>query len=149
MAQDKISNRRRRSGAGGLVGGGTASDRAFIAELEADSAAAGSSLSGLIPEGRAPRGQGAEYAERRRAAKRIRQMENNLGKLQRTSANYRGQRNGRYAETVRQARAGQLRDGLSSIYKLMEGGGDWAFKAEMANGIADYITAFNGAILRG
>ena len=132
------------------IGGVSAVDREIMAMLASDTASmlAGSPMAGLVPEGRAPRGMGGEYAARRRASKRIGSMERNLASLQNTSSNYRGQRNGRYAETIRRARIGQLRDGLDTIYKVMEGGGDWAFKAEMANGIADHVTAFNGALLR-
>lgn len=102
----------------------------------------------IAPAGRAPRGQGAEYATRRKVAARIRRAQrsiqgaqNELDRPQSRGRNvYRSQLN---------TRKNILNAGVNASLQTAFSGADWSLKSELISGIMDQVTAqANAAINR-
>lgn len=97
------------------------------------------------PEGRAPRGQGAEYADRRAIVSRISTQIKYRSQLQATVDNYRGQVNQRRRITIAINRIQELDKAIDASLAIADGPGDWNFKRELVNGIIEYVQAITKA----
>jgi SPP1 gp7 family putative phage head morphogenesis protein len=96
------------------------------------------------PEGRAPRGLGAEYGQRRRIIRKIESHIKWRAQAQAQLERYRGQtgvRN-RWRINVAQERVGQLNKGISTMLDIANDAitTDWGFKTELIDGIAEHIS---------
>lgn len=113
-------------------------DDEFRAELEANP----TTVRDIVwPKGRAPRGLGQEWKDRKAIV-------NNIEKHQRWRAanadfiaNYRGQKNKRARFTRAQARNQELGPAISSALEIAKGPGDWSFKRELIDGLFEYVSA--------
>lgn len=95
----------------------------------------------LPPPGRAPRGAGGEYSDRRAIAGRIRTQIKFRGQLQHKLDRYRGQKNRRYEMDIATARVQELTKAIDTALQVADGPGDWAFKRELVNGVFEYLSA--------
>ncbi len=93
------------------------------------------------PAGRAPRGKGPEYADRRAIANRISTQVKFRSQLQSKLNKYRGQKNRRYEMDIATTRVQELNKAINAALEVADGPGDWAFKRELVNGIIEYTSA--------
>jgi len=113
-------------------------DRLFRQELDQiDTSGVGHILP---PPGRAPRGMGQEYADRRAIAARIQTQMKFRGQLQSKLNRYRGQKNRRYEMDIATARVQELSKAIDNALQIADGPGDWEFKRELINGIFEYLS---------
>lgn len=94
----------------------------------------------LPPPGRAPRGMGGEYADRRAIAARINTQIKFRSQLQYKIDRYRGQKNRRYEMDIATARVQELSKAIDAAFQVADGPGDWAFKRELVSGIFEYLS---------
>jgi hypothetical protein len=95
------------------------------------------------PSGRAPRGLGTEYKQRRRIQSRIESHIKWRDQAQRQLQGYRGQRGvrNRWRIDVAQTRVQELNKGITAMLDIANDPlADWAFKTELIDGIAAYIS---------
>jgi hypothetical protein len=116
-------------------------DRLFRQELEQMDDIDDPVSSILPPPGRAPRGMGGEYSDRRAIAARIRTQMKFKSQLENTLSRYRGQKNQRYNMDVAKGRIAELTKAIDTAFQIAEGPGDWAFKRELVTGIFEYLSA--------
>ena len=83
------------------------------------------------PAGRAPHGQGKEYAARRWIAGRIDSLNNRAGRLQYRVNDYRGQKNKAYEVARTQQRVKILRGISGQMIQIAESAADWDYKKEL------------------
>lgn len=85
---------------------------------------------GLRPGGRAPRGQGSEYAARNWVADRIEYFEDQLAAINERASRSRGTRRDRAAQSVNSGRKAAITESLGMATSLaagfLEGGGSFA-----------------------
>jgi SPP1 gp7 family putative phage head morphogenesis protein len=113
-------------------------DDAFIEELEEADTEAFAFI--RPPEGRAPRGMGQEYADRRAIYNKLTTQSNYATQNQRYIDNYRGQRNQRRRYTQAVRRKQELDKAISAALQFLEEDADWAFKREMVDSIFAYVS---------
>ena len=95
----------------------------------------------IRPKGRAPRGQGGEYAARRSIAGRMDTLDIQVATLDRKLASSRGLAKHRRRDTAAVARRQLLKKARSDSMKVLDTGADWTFKREMVNIIIGAATA--------
>ena len=92
------------------------------------------------PEGRAPRGQGQEYNDRRWIISRIETQKRYRARLQNTIYNYRGQVGRTREITHAKQRIRELDKAIEAAMNIAVTDADWAFKREMVEGIISYVS---------
>lgn len=112
-------------------------DRAFQQELDQIDTGG---TSHIRPVGKAPRGLGKEYADRRAIANKIDNATYMSGRHELFIQNYRGQKNQRRRYTIAVQRRMALDKAIETSMSVADGPGDWAFKRELINGIFDYAS---------
>lgn len=100
-----------------------------------DAARGGSNKVGdsIRPTGKAPRGMGQEYADRRAIANRLDTLQSRIAGLQGSLSTSKGQRDRRWGDTRNKAVVSNLRRTLSASSQIASGPGDWSFKRELIN----------------
>ena len=96
------------------------------------------------PPGRAPRGLGTEYAQRRRIVKRIQVQMRHREAATRQIREFRGQTSMRirWKFDAAVAREQELSKGIATMLDISgDAVADWAFKTEMVDGIIKYMSA--------
>lgn len=93
------------------------------------------------PEGRAPRGQGQEYADRRAIASKLQSQLRYKSQAQYKLDRYRGQKNKQWEMQVATARVQELSKAITAAIDVAEGPGDWRLKRDLINGIFQYVSA--------
>ena len=91
------------------------------------------------PAGRAPRGMGQEYADRRAIVNKIRTQEKYLSIAQDKIANYRGQRNRQWEISVAETRAQELKKAIQAATEIANSNAEWGYKREMVDAIIEYV----------
>lgn len=97
-------------------------------------------LAGILPTGRAPRGKGQEYADRRAIVSRIETQAGYRAQLQGKLDRYRGQKNARRDITYSRFRVIELDKAITAATGIAQGPGEWGFKRELINGVFDYLS---------
>ena len=96
------------------------------------------------PPGRAPRGLGTEYAQRRRIVKRIQAQMRHREAATRQIREFRGQTSMRirWKFDAAVAREQELNKGIATMLDISgDAIADWSFKTEMVDGIIKYMSA--------
>ena len=97
------------------------------------------------PKGRAPRGQGQEYNDRRTIISKIETQKRYRARLQNTIYNYRGQVGRRREITHAKLRIQELDKAIEAAMNIAVTDADWAFKREMVEGIISYVSEITRA----
>ncbi len=92
------------------------------------------------PEGRAPRGMGQEYADRRWIANSLGKAQKYRGTAQNKLESYRGQRNRAWEISVAQTRVAELTKAINASLDIVDTNADWAFKRDMVSAIMEYVS---------
>ena len=93
------------------------------------------------PWGRAPRGQGQEYKDRRAIVSRINTQMRFRGQLQSKINRYRGQQNARWDITHAQARVAELNKAIDAALTIAaDQSADWSFKRELIDDLMQYVS---------
>lgn len=137
--------RSRRAAVGGIpltVAGRRAAERRFL-----DSKDTSGGLAGIAPpSGRAPRGKGQEYEDRRWIVDKISTQRKfaaqNAAQLDRS----RGQRNRSYDDSYRRARVTSLRAAIGTAIEVANSDADWGFKREIIGDIFREVSASFGRV---
>lgn len=138
MAKSGGSSRSGRGGGSLASAPGGAADMAAIdAEFGETNVRANA---GIAPTGRAPRGQGQEYADRRAIASQIDTLQNRIANLQQSTSVVATRRN-RFNLARNRSKLAELRQTLSASVQLANGPGDWGFKRTL---IRDFIDSTRG-----
>lgn len=90
------------------------------------------------PEGRAPRGMGQEYADRRWIVNSLQKAQRYRGTAESKLATYRGQRNRAWEISVAQSRIAELNKAINASLDIVATEADWAFKRDMVSAIMEY-----------
>lgn len=90
------------------------------------------------PSGRAPRGSGAEYADRRWIDNAITTQDNYLSKVRASLQTSRGEKNRRWQRSYETQRIQILEDAISQARTFAQSEADWGFKREVVKEILDY-----------
>ena len=120
------------------VGGVTQADVDAIRELDGANTNVRASA-GIAPTGRAPRGQGQAYADRRAIASRIDTIQNRIQSLQSSVANTKSTRRTRFNLGRNQATLSELRRTLPVTVAIANGPGDWSAKRSLINDLLNSI----------
>lgn len=131
MAIDKSGGKRR--GRGGPLNSKAAMDEFFAGRGNLSPSA------GIAPTGRAARGQGQEFADRRWIANKIDVLAANAGVLQAKINQYRGTKVDQYQISATKQRLSYIREVLSTAQGVARGGGDWADKRMIIEDIASTV----------
>jgi hypothetical protein len=91
------------------------------------------------PAGRAPRGMGQEYADRRAIVNKLTTQERYLGMAQRELDNYRGQRNRQWEISVAETRVQELKKAIQAATEIANSNAEWGYKREMVDAIIEYV----------
>ncbi len=92
--------------------------------------------SGIRPTGRAARGQGQEFADRRWIANKIDSLSANAGVLQGNIARYRGTKVDQFRISGQKERLSYIREVISTVQSVARGNGDWSDKRLVIEDIA-------------
>ncbi|MCP4426615.1 MAG: hypothetical protein GY803_19145 [Chloroflexi bacterium] len=132
-------------GAGNLRDRRYAAQRREIDEI-VQSTSHGGISDGIRPMGRAPRGKGKEFADRRWIANRLETEQRRLAYLRSKVRGYRGTKVGRRVHTHRQARVRALSEGLAAAEAVAHSGGGWVGKRVLINDVFTYSSAISTAV---
>ena len=128
MATDKPGGGRK--GRGGPLNSKAAMDEFFAGRGDHSPSA------GIRPTGRAARGQGQEYEDRRWIANKIDVLAANAGVLQANISTYRGTKVDQYKISAKKERLSYIRQVMSTAQGVARSGGDWADKRLIIEDIA-------------
>lgn len=131
MAQNKPTGRGRRGR--GPLNSKAAMDEFFAGRGDHSPSA------GIRPTGRAARGQGQEFADRRWIANKIDALAANAGVLQSNIAQYRGTKIDQYRISGQKERLRYIREVISTAQGVARGGGDWSDKRMIIEDIASAV----------
>lgn len=95
----------------------------------------------IRPTGRAPRGLGKEYADRRWIANKIDTQRNFRSDNQFQIDNYRGQKNRRGRISKARIRVTELTKAIDTTMAVADGPGEWAFKRELIDEVFNYVSS--------
>lgn len=98
-----------------------------------ESGGASSSTAGIRPKGRAPRGQGGEYAARRQIADKLDTVQRDISYAQGNLNRSRGQSKYRRRDTAARAKIQLLSKAQRDAAAVVRTGADWTFKRDMVN----------------
>ncbi|MCP4428887.1 MAG: hypothetical protein GY803_30760 [Chloroflexi bacterium] len=132
-------------------GAGNLRDRRYAAQQRAideivQSTSHGGISDGIRPTGRAPRGKGGEFADRRWIANKLETEQRRLSQLRSSSRQYRGTKAGRRNESYRRARVQALGEGLRAAEGVARSGGAWMGKKELIADVFAYSSARSTAV---
>jgi len=95
-----------------------------------------SPTAGIRPTGRAPRGQGGEYAARRRIADRLDSWTTRRDRAQTVLSQSRGQSRYRRRDSIARDTVQQLSRAISAGHTIANTPGDWQFKDQLIRDVA-------------
>ena len=121
------------------------------AQDEFDLAMGGKSVGGgatdsIRPSGRAPKGKGKEYADRRAIANKIDTQIRYKQNAQQGRDSYRGTKAGRRVDNYRQTRIQELSKSIDAALRIADAPGDWGFKRELIEGLLSHVAAQSTAV---
>lgn len=98
------------------------------------------------PPGRAPRGMGGEYADRRWIANKLEVENGRLGNIRASMTTYRGTKSGLRTQTYRKARVDALSTAVSQARAIADTSAEWSFKRAMINDVFTYASAISTVV---